>query len=115
MPIVLLLIVIIVILLGGGGLIFGGLWTLLVLLWAALPWIAGIGALMFVAALLKGTSGSPSARDKPARRTSVRDQRESRVRPHIVADEARAAMADQQRLNAEYRAKIAAAKKARGE
>ena len=115
MPIVLLLIVIIIILLGGAGLIFGALWGLFVLLWAALPWIAGIAALMFLAALVQGMSGKHFFRTKPRRRSSDRNQPELRVRPHVVTHETRAAMAEQQRLNAEYRAKIAAAKKARGE
>lgn len=115
MPIVVLLIVIIVILLGGGALIFSVLWGLLVLLWAALPWITGIAALMFVAALVKGRSGSPPRPDKPRRRASDRNPRETGASAHIVTHESRAAMAEQQRLNDEYRAKIAAAKKARGD
>jgi uncharacterized protein YneF (UPF0154 family) len=115
MPVVLLLVVIVVILLGGAGLVLGALWTLFVLLWAALPWVAGIAVLMFIAALLKGSSGHTFLSGKPDRQMRDRTRREPRVRPHVVTDEARAAMAEQQRLNAEYREKIAAAKKARGE
>ena len=113
MPIILLLVVIVIILLGGAGLVFGALWALFVLLWAALPWIVGVAGVMFVVALIRGTFGTV-VRSKPPRQTSDRNHQEPRIRPHVVTDEVRAAMAEQQRLNAEYRDKIAAAKKARG-
>ena len=57
MPIILLLILIVVILLGGAGLIFSLVYGLFVLAWTALPWLAGIVAVMFIASFLKGFGG----------------------------------------------------------